>query len=185
MEVSMNNDNFSGSLATRKDIVDILLRLFYLRRRFRGNLPEQIVNVKTSIEEHNLREKIEQINDQDAFFTIGFVFSRQCRPLTMGDLSRILGVPFSTATRTVDWLVNSSYMQRLPDPEDRRVVRVELTAAGKELCGAMNDLLPESAEQLLHDFSLEERKEFGRLLGKLADKLEQQSVQGENLVQTS
>ena len=169
----MNNNNFSSSVATRKDVVDILLRLFYLRRRFRGKLPEQIVNLKTSIKEHNLREKIEQINDRDVFFTIGFVFSRQSMPLTMGDLSRILGVPFSTATRTVDWLVNNSYMQRLPDPEDRRVVRIELTAAGKELSGAMNDLLLESTEQLLHDFSLEERKEFGRLLGKLVDKLEQ------------
>ena len=94
----------------------------------------------------------------------------------MGDLSRILGVPFSTVTRTVDWLVNNSYMQRLPDPEYRRVVRVELTAAGRELYGAINDLLLESAEYLLHDFSLEERKEFGRLLGKLVDKLEQYSV---------
>ena len=172
----MNNNNFSSSVTTRKDTVDILLRLFYLRHRFRGKLPEQIVNLKTSIKEHNLREKIEQINDRDVFFTIGSVFSRQSRPLTMGDLSRILGVPFSTATRTVDWLVNNSYVQRLPDPEDRRVVRVELTAAGKELSGAMNDLLLESAEQLLHDFSLEERKEFGRLLGKLVDKLEQYSV---------
>ncbi len=175
MEVLMNNDNVSSSITTREDIVDILLRLFYLRRRFRGKLPEQIANLKTSIEEHNLREKIAQINDRDVFFTIGFVFSRQSRPLTMGDLSRILGVPFSTATRTVDWLVNNSYVQRLPDPEDRRVVRVELTAAGKELYGAMNDLLLESAEQLLYDFSLEERKEFGRLLGKLVDKLEQSS----------
>ena len=172
MEVFMNNNNFSSSVATRKDTVDILLRLFYLRHRFRGKLPEQIVNLKTSIKEHNLREKIEQINDRDVFFTIGLVFSRQSRPLTMGDLSRILGVPFSTATRTVDWLVNNSYVQRLPDPEDRRVVRVELTAAGNELYGAMNDLLLEKAEQLLHDFSLEERKEFGRLLGKLVDKLE-------------
>ncbi len=176
MEVLMNNDNVSSSIATRKDIVDILLRLFYLRRRFRGKLPEQIVNLKTSIKEHNLREKIEQINDHDVFFTLGFVFSRQSRPLTMGDLSRILGVPFSTATRTVDWLVNNSYVQRLSDPEDRRVVRVELTAAGKELYEAMNNLLVESAEQLLHDFSLEERKEFGRLLGKLVDKLEQYAV---------
>ena len=176
MEILMNENNLSGNTETRKDIIDILLRLFYLRHRLRGRLPEQILNVKTSIREHNLCQKIGQINDRDVFFTIGFVFSRQSRPLTMGDLSRILGVPFSTTTRTVDWLVNNSYMQRLPDPEDRRVVRVELTAAGKELCGAMNDLLLESAEQLLQDFSLDERKEFGRLLGKLVDKLEQQAV---------
>ena len=173
-EILMNENNLSIKTETRKDIIDILLRLFYLRRRLlRGKLPEQILNVKTSIHEHNLREKIGQINDRDVFFSIGFVFSRQSEPITMGDLSRILGVPFSTSTRTADWLVNNGYVQRLADPEDRRVVRVELTEVGKEVYQAMNDLLLESAEQFLHNFSLEERKELGRLLGKLVDNLEQ------------
>jgi len=42
-------------------------------------------------------------------------------------------VPFSTATRMVDWFVDNGYAQRLPDPEDRRVVRVALTDSGREL----------------------------------------------------
>jgi DNA-binding MarR family transcriptional regulator len=174
--ILMNENKLSDSLETRKDIIDILLRLFYLRRRFRGKLPEEILNIKASIQEHNMREKIEQINDRDIFFTIGFVFSRQSKPITMGDLSRILGVPFSTATRMVDWLVDNGYVQRLADPEDRRVVRVELTEAGKEPYRAMINLLLESAEQFLNNFSLEERKEFGRLLGKLVDNLEQYPI---------
>lgn len=69
--------------------------------------------------------------------------------------------------------MKNCYLQRLADTEDRRVVRVELTALGKELYRAMNDLFVESAEQFLQDFSLEERKELGRLLGKLVDNLEQ------------
>jgi DNA-binding MarR family transcriptional regulator len=149
------------------------LRLFYLRRRFRGKLPEHILNFKDSLQKHNLREKIEQINAQDVFFAIGVIFSRQSVPITMGDLSHILGMPFSTATRTADWLVDNGYVQRLADPDDRRVVRVELTRAGKELYRATNNLLLESTEQILHNFSLEERKELGRLLGKLVDNLEQ------------
>jgi DNA-binding MarR family transcriptional regulator len=172
----MNENKLSDSPDTRKDIIDIIRRLFYLRRRFRGKLPEEILDIKASIQKHNLREKIEQINDHDVFFIIGFVFSRRSQPITMGDLSRILGLPFSTATRTVDWLVNNGYVQRLADPKDRRVVCVELTEAGKELYLAMSDLLLESTEQLLHNFSLEERKELGRLLGKLVDNLEQYSI---------
>jgi DNA-binding MarR family transcriptional regulator len=175
METFVNENNIFGNVDDRKDIGNILLRLFYLRRRFRGKVPEQILNFKASLQELNLREKIEQISDQDVFFTVGFVFFRQSEPITMGDLSRILGVPFSTATRTVDWLVENGYVQRLADPEDRRVVRVELTEAGKELSRAMNTLFLESAEQVLHNFSLDERKELGRLLGKLADNLEQYS----------
>lgn len=169
----MHTNNNFGKSEAHKDMIDILMRLFYLRRRFRGNLPGQMMNVKLSIQEHNLHEKIAQINDRDVFFTVGFIFSRQDEPITMGELSRIMGVPFSTATRTADWLVSNGYVQRLADPEDRRVVRVELTAAGKELYEAMNGLLLESAEQLLHNFSPDERKELGRLLGKLVDNLEQ------------
>jgi DNA-binding MarR family transcriptional regulator len=176
VEMLMDDNNSSDSVETRKDNIDILLRLFYLRHRLRGKLPEQILNVKTSIREHNLCEKIGQINDRDAFFTIGFVFSRQSEPITMGDLSRILGVPFSSATRTADWLVNNGYFQRLTDPDDRRVVRVELTELGKEICQAMSDLLLERAEQFLHNFSVEERQELGRLLGKLVDNLEQYPI---------
>jgi DNA-binding MarR family transcriptional regulator len=169
----MDENTSSISDESRKDIVNIILRLFYLRRRFRGKLPEQILNVKTNIQKHNLREKIEQISDGNVFFTIGFVFSHQSEPVTMGDLSRILGVPFSTVTRTVDWLVENGYIQRLADPEDRRVVRVELTEAGKELYLSMNSHMLEATELILHNFSLEERKELGRLLGKLVDNLDQ------------
>jgi len=169
----MNKNTAPVSVKDQKDMIDILLRLFYLLRRFQGKLPEQMLNVKASIQEHNLREKIGQINDHKVFFTIGFVLSRQSLPITMGDLSRILGVPFSTATRTVDWLVENGYVNRLADSEDRRVVLVELTRAGEELYRAMNDLLLESAEQFLHNFSMEERKELGRLLGKLVENLDQ------------
>jgi DNA-binding MarR family transcriptional regulator len=94
----------------------------------------------------------------------------------MGDLSRILGVPFSTATRTVDWLVNNNYIQRLADPDDRRVVCVELTGAGKELYEVINNLLLEMTEQFLSNFSPDERKDLSRLLGKLVDNLEQYPV---------
>ncbi len=172
----MEENKLTKNPETRQDIIAIRIGLYHLRRRLRGKLPEEILNFKASIKEQKLREKIEQINDQDLFFTIGFAFSNRSKPLTMGNLSRILGVPFSTATRTVDWLVENGYVRRLADPEDRRVVRVELTEAGKELHRAMNDLFLESAEQLLYNFSREERKELIRLLGKLVDNLEQNSA---------
>ncbi len=173
MEILMEENKTPGSAETHEDIIDIMMRMFYLRRRFRGKLPEQMLDLKASIQEHNLREKIEQINDRDVFFIIGFVFSRQSEPITMGDLSRILGVPFSSTTRTVDWLVENGYVQRLADPGDRRVVRVEPTEAGRKLYLSMNGLMLQRVELLLKGFSQDERKELGRLLGKLIDNLEQ------------
>ncbi len=67
----------------------------------------------------------------------------------MGELSRDLEVPLSTATRTMDWLVNNGYAQRLPDPKDRRVVRVELTGKGKETFQAISTFMLARVEQAM------------------------------------
>ncbi|MEA3400176.1 MAG: MarR family transcriptional regulator [Armatimonadota bacterium] len=50
---------------------------------------------------------------------------------SMSDLSRELGLPPSSVTGTVDRLVAAGKVQRQSDPEDRRVVRVALTAQGR------------------------------------------------------
>lgn len=169
----MSDNKLPEGKEPHKDVIDIFLHMFYIRRRFHGKMPEQILKyLRANIQEHSLREKLTQINERDVFFTVGFVFSLQPEPITMGELSRVLGVPFSTTTRIVDWLVENGYVQRLADPEDRRVVRVELTDSGRELYRVINDILLKTADQFLKNFSLEERKELGRLLGKLVDNLE-------------
>ena len=52
---------------------------------------------------------------------------------TMRDLSRHLGVRPSTATELVDALVRGGFVQRTPDPNDRRAVRLTLSAKGRRL----------------------------------------------------
>ncbi len=51
----------------------------------------------------------------------------------MGKLSEAAGVPPSTATRMVDWLVEGGYAERFANLEDRRIARVGLTETGREL----------------------------------------------------
>jgi DNA-binding MarR family transcriptional regulator len=90
----------------------------------------------------------------------------------MGELSRALQVPLSTATRIMDWLVKNGYAGRLPDPEDRRIVRVTLTETGQEMYYTINDYLMERFEKLMGQFSLQERESLLSLLSKLSDALE-------------
>ena len=52
---------------------------------------------------------------------------------TMRDLSQHLGVRPSTATELVDALVRGGFVQRTPDPNDRRAVRLNLSAKGRRL----------------------------------------------------
>ena len=52
---------------------------------------------------------------------------------TMRDLSRHLGVRPSTACELVDALVRGGFVQRAPDPNDRRAVRLSLALKGRRM----------------------------------------------------
>lgn len=53
--------------------------------------------------------------------------------LTLGELSAVERVKPPTMTRIVTSLEEMGMVDRLPDPDDRRVCRVELTTAGRRL----------------------------------------------------
>jgi len=57
--------------------------------------------------------------------------------ISMSALSDKLGLANSTVTRMVDQLVSKGLVRREPDPEDRRVVQVGLTAQGQGLHQAL------------------------------------------------
>ncbi len=52
--------------------------------------------------------------------------------MTMNALSEAMGLANSTMTRMIDQLVDKGFVRREADNEDRRVVRVGLTAQGQE-----------------------------------------------------
>lgn len=53
------------------------------------------------------------------------------RGLRLGDLGRRLGIAPSTLSRNLDRLVERGFIERGPDPHDRRALRAELTAEGR------------------------------------------------------
>jgi DNA-binding MarR family transcriptional regulator len=87
--------------------------------------------------------------------------------MTMGELSNVLSVPLSTATRIADWLVDNGYIKRLPDPDDRRVVRIGLTDTGRELFEAIDRYIRERLRKVLSCLTDEERTELLTLIGKV------------------
>ncbi len=87
--------------------------------------------------------------------------------LTMGEFSNALSVPLGTATRIADWLVDKGYVQRLPDVEDRRVVRVALTGKGRELHGTIDLYIRKRLEQILSCLTSKERSDLLELVGKV------------------
>ncbi len=93
--------------------------------------------------------------------------------LTMGELSNALSVPLSTATGMGDWMVGNGYIQRLSDPEDRRIVRVALTDEGRKLQKTIENYVGQRFQQIFSRLTVEERNMFFVIIRKLRLALEE------------
>ena len=91
----------------------------------------------------------------------------------MGEFSNALSVPLSTATRIADWLVENGYIQRLPDSDDRRVVRVALTDMGNKLYKAIDQYIRQRMQQILSSLTTEERTILLTLVSKVVSGLKE------------
>jgi DNA-binding MarR family transcriptional regulator len=155
------------------EVVKLLQRIVRLRSRFKVVVPDTISAIRQQIRESVLLGKNAGINDAGLFYNVGVVFSHNSGPITMGELSRDLEVPLSTATRIMDWMVNSGYARRLPDPEDRRVVRVQLTAMGNTTYQVISAFMLERVEQALSPLTPDERNILTGLLNKVLNAFEE------------
>jgi len=118
--------------------------------------------------------------NHDLLYRVGNSMDTQ-NSLTMGELSAALSVPLSTATRIVDWLVNNGYMQRLHDPEDRRIVRVIFTSEGRTFYQVIDNNINQHLREIANDLSPKELTDLMVLLHKIMTSLKKElSKQHEN-----
>ncbi len=69
-------------------------------------------------------------------------------------------------TRLVDRLEQAGWVQRRRDPDDRRIVRVQITAAGLELLSRLDQPVRDLHKRQLGHLSRSELRELNRLLVK-------------------
>jgi DNA-binding MarR family transcriptional regulator len=87
--------------------------------------------------------------------------------LTPGQLLRETMVTSGTMTNRIDRLSERGFVERSPDPSDRRGVLVGLTAAGKRAVDGAFETLLASERDLLSELSASERRELAGLLKRL------------------
>ena len=148
--------------------------LVRLAPRMKVALPESVARFQAHVDELHLEGGHRRVTDHDLFYRISAALDRAEHPMAMSELSEALGVPPNTATRTVDWLVKAGYAERLPDRDDRRVVRVGLTQEGRELHHALSNFALTHTVDLLRRFTPEEREWLVVLLRKLAGVLKEE-----------
>ncbi len=87
--------------------------------------------------------------------------------ISMNELSQTMGLANSTMTRMVDTLVARGLVYRRQGDEDRRVVRVALTAQGQELQRTLELARREMLQQVLGDIQEQDRPNILQFLDKL------------------
>ena len=70
------------------------------------------------------------------------------RRVTVGNLVNMIDAPQTTALRWMQYLERRQYVKRRPDPDDKRVVCIELLDAGRERLDAYFSTLPQGFSAL-------------------------------------
>jgi DNA-binding MarR family transcriptional regulator len=92
-------------------------------------------------------------------------------PMTAGELARLLSHNPGAMTRLLDKLEQRDYVRRVPDPNDRRALRIELTASGRTLWKRINACGERVAERALERSTEKERTQLQSLLDRVLDNL--------------
>ncbi|MFJ6387974.1 MarR family winged helix-turn-helix transcriptional regulator [Streptomyces sp. NPDC091972] len=90
-------------------------------------------------------------------------------PPRMADLAERLEVVPRAVTTLVDGLEASGKVRRVPDPANRRVIRIELTEDGLKTLQGLRDVRRAAAEEILAPLTDEQRDVLGGLLDTLVD----------------
>ncbi|MFC3577530.1 MarR family winged helix-turn-helix transcriptional regulator [Streptomyces yaanensis] len=90
-------------------------------------------------------------------------------PPRMADLAERLEVVPRAVTTLVDGLETSGKVRRVPDPTNRRVIRIEVTDEGRKALRELRDARRSAAEEILAPLADEQRAVLGGLLNTLID----------------
>ena len=144
---------------------ELMQRFVRLRPRFVA--PEPLAQFKRDVE--RLPGGPGKPSDRTSVYRALIVLAQAERSPSMSELSASLGVPLSTATRTVDWLVARGVVSRAADPKDRRTVRILMTAKGQHIFQAFAEFNRQRIARLLRAFSPAEQAQLLKLMNRLLD----------------
>lgn len=86
-----------------------------------------------------------------------------------GDLARVLSIDGTAITRLLDRLEKQHLVLRLPNAEDRRSLKIEVTAEGKRVEREANRMVEKAAGELLANIPAKDLKQTMQTLDALMD----------------
>lgn len=91
--------------------------------------------------------------------------------LTIGELSKKIGLAFSTTTDLIDRMESNELIKRERDIRDRRVIRIQTLEKGRSI---INDVIEERRQYLgrvLNNLSATEQEQLSHILSLLYDQI--------------
>ena len=86
---------------------------------------------------------------------------------TQAALAAAIGADKTRIIRTLDDLQDDGYIERKPDPDDRRVRLLAITDSGRRVKDAVQGEIQRGEERWLGELSADERRTFLRVLERL------------------
>lgn len=87
--------------------------------------------------------------------------------MTMSEMARSVHCSKQQMTRTVNKLIECRFVQRVPDPGDRRIIRLGLTEEGTGFIERFLAMSAECYQPMFDRMTPEELAEFGEAVGTL------------------
>jgi DNA-binding MarR family transcriptional regulator len=174
VEILQNGSVKTGRLsnaAASAQAMSVVQGFVQLWVKYESALQKEIADQQKPGLDGQASKRINSYVDYGIFYRVSNNLFRR-KELTMGELSSALSVPFSTATRMIDVLVADGYVKRMQDPDDRRVVRVALTAEGEKLHRTIEKFTDEHVQSILSCLSVEEQQSLFELIRKVTSALE-------------
>ncbi|MFC7260271.1 MarR family winged helix-turn-helix transcriptional regulator [Streptomyces lutosisoli] len=108
-------------------------------------------------------------------------------PMRLGELANLLAVEASHVTRQVQQLQKAGYVTRVPDPDDRRAQRIEITPRGREAIDRVREASVRGMQVALKDWDSDELRQLARLFHRMVDDFysaEDADITSENVSRT-
>lgn len=91
--------------------------------------------------------------------------------LTIGDLSKKIGLAFSTTTDIIDRMEQNSLIKRIRDEHDRRVVRLQILEKGQKIINAVIEERRDYLKRVLDHLTEEKQKQLNDILQLLHEQM--------------
>ena len=136
-----------------KDLVEIEMRMLEVKNLFSGISTEM---VKSSVGIMGFAVNMSQLKAMTAFSEDSL--------LSMGELCKMANIKMPSMTEAIDRFEKEGILDRIRDNEDRRVVKVKMTAKGKKM---HKEVLKRRADELTKMFGVLTTEDRTKLVDSL------------------